>query len=360
MGGAERGTYEVARRLAEEGWRVEAVCLRDAGVVGEMLDRAGVRVTDRVSPGSRDPRAFLRLLAFFRDRRPDAVYFLDHTNAVFWGAAAARFAGVRARLMVVHTTGLWGGSSSFPFGVRAALPFLSRVIATAKGQANYLREAGIPAHKLALIRNGVETSSALSPEARASIRRELGLADEDLAVGMIAMFRPEKGHEVLFTAAEKLRAHHPRMRVFLIGDGPRREELVRRANDLGLTGTVRFLGLRPDAPRLAGAFDVVVLTSHPFVETLPYSLLEAISQGVPAVATRVGSLPEIVEEGGAGILVPPADPDAFGEALDLVLSDATLRRRLGERGRAWIQQEFSVERVVRETKALVRELAAEA
>jgi glycosyltransferase involved in cell wall biosynthesis len=343
MGGAERGTFEVARRLSEEGWRIEVVCLREPGVVGEMFERSGIRVTSGLCEGARDPRAFTRLHAFFRDRRAHAVYFLDHTNAVFWGAPAAWLAGVPARLMVVHTTGLWGGGSSLPLGVRAAMPFLSRVIATAKGQADYLREVGVPAHKLVLIRNGVETARTVTPEARSEIRRELGLGADDLAVGMIAMLRPEKAHEILLSAASRLKDAHPRMRIFLIGDGPRREELVTAASSMGLTGIVRFLGLRPDAPRLAAAFDVVVLTSHPLVETLPYSLLEA----------------EIVEEGGAGILVPPHDADAFADALGAVLGDGELRRRLGSQGRRWVAREFSVERVVRETASLVHELAGE-
>ncbi len=356
MGGAERGTLEIMRRLHRTGSTVETICLREAGVIGEMLEREGIRVVADLSPGARDPRGFLRLYRFFRDRGARAVYFLDHTNAVAWGAPAARAAGVPVRLMVMHTTGLWGGGSSLPVGVRLAIPSLSRVIATARGQAGYLRELGVPAHKLVTIRNGVDTTGPLSKTERRAIRAELGLAADDVAVGMVAMLRPEKSHETLFHAVARLKDDNPRLRVLLVGDGPRREELVTEAARLGLTGIVRFLGLRPDAPRLVGAFDVVVLTSLPLVETLPYSLLEAIAQGVPAIATRVGSLDEIVEQGGAGLLVPPGDPDAFATALGTVLADPALRADLGERGRRWIEREFSVERVVGETQALIDEL----
>jgi glycosyltransferase involved in cell wall biosynthesis len=356
MGGAERGTYEVVRRLHLDGADVDAVCLREAGVVGEMLASSGVPVVANLAPSSRDPRAFLRLRAHLMARRPHVVYFLDHTNATFWGTAAASSAGVPVRLLVMHTTGLWGGRSSLPLGVRLALRGMTRVIATANGQAAYLRELGIPMPKLVTIRNGVDIQEQVSPEDRAALRRELGLGDDHVAVGMVAMFRPEKGHEVLLDAVAALRDRHPNLRVFLVGDGPRREELVTAVDRRGLSGVVRFLGLRADAPRLVSAFDVVVLTSHPFVETLPYSLLEAIAQGVPAVATRVGSLTEIVEEGGAGLLVPPGDAEAFGRALHIVLADRRLREEMGRQGRAWVAREFSVERVVRETRELVDEL----
>jgi len=360
MGGAERGTYEVIRRLHLDGADVDTVCLREPGVVGEMLITDGVPVSHGVAPRASDPRAFVRLRGHLRSRRPHAVYFLDHTNATFWGTAAAVSAGVPVKLLVMHTTGLWGGGTSLPLGVRLALPAITRVIATANGQSGYLADLGVAREKLVTVRNGVDVEVQVTDEERAGYRRELGLTDDDVAVGMIAMFRPEKGHEVLFDAVAALRARHPRLRVFLVGDGPRREELVTEVDRRELGGVVRFLGLRPDAPRLASAFDVVVLTSHPFVETLPYSLPEAIAQGVPAVATRVGSLTEIVEEGGAGLLVPPGDAEAFGKALHTVLADRTLRESMGRRGRAWVAREFSVERVVRETRELVTACLGEA
>jgi len=281
------------------------------------------------------------------------LYLLDHTNAIVTGVLAARLAGVPVRTLVMHTTGHWGGASSLPLPVRAVMGGLTHVIATATGQSRYLAELGVPDDRLVTIRNGVETMERVSASERAALRRELGLGADDLAVGMIAMFRPEKAHEILFEAVSRLVDRHPGLRVYLVGDGPRREELVTHVARLGLSEVVRFLGLRKDAPRLSAAFDVVVLTSAPFVETLPFALLEAIAQGVPAVATRVGSLPEIVDDGGAGLLVPPGDVGAFTDALDQVLTNPELRQRLGAQGQEWICREFSVERVVTETRSLL-------
>jgi glycosyltransferase involved in cell wall biosynthesis len=357
MGGAERSTFELACRLRGDGDDVDAVALREPGAVGEMFMRSGVPFQAGLGGGPKSAMALAGLRRHFQRRRTEVVYFLDHTNAVFWGIGAARLARVPVRLMVMHTTGLWGGGNSLPLGVRAALPGLTRVIATAAGQETYLRRLGVPEAKLVTIRNGVDTCRRATPEERLHLRRELGLHDNDLAVGMIAMFRPEKAHEMLFEALRRLRPSFPNLRVFLVGDGPRREELVRAVDRMGLTNVVRFLGVRADAPRLAAAFDVVVLTSLPLVETLPFSLLEAIAQGVPAVATRVGSLAEIIEDGGAGYLVPPGDVDAFGRALAGMLSDPVLRQRLGTQGREWVCREFSVERVVRETRDLIGRLA---
>ncbi len=353
MGGAESSTFELARRLKTGGDQVDAVCLREPGVVGEMFERAGIPVASGLASRARDPRALVRLYRHFRRSGTQAVYFLDHTNAVFWGVPAAALARVPVRLMVFHTTGLWEGGTSLPAGVRAVQGGLTRAIATARGQEAYLRQLGVPGHKLVTIRNGVETGVKVSPEQRLKRRAELGLSGGDLAIGMVAMFRPEKAHEILLESVARLRDRFPRLRVFLVGDGPRREELVMAVDRMGLVGVVRFLGLRSDVPELVAAFDVVVLTSHPRVETLPFSLLEALSQGVPAVATRVGSLQEIVEEGGAGLLVPPGDPTAFSHALAEVLGDPELRSRLGTQGRDWVCREFNVDRVVTETRDLI-------
>jgi glycosyltransferase involved in cell wall biosynthesis len=353
MGGAERSTYEFARRLHGAGDVVDVVCLREAGEVGEMFRSAGVDVVSDLSPSARDPRTVSRLAQHFRTRSTDTIYFLDHTNAVFWGVQAARMARVPVRLLVVHTTGLWGGGSSLPAGIRSVLPGITHVIATARDQCEYLVELGIPRDKLDTIRNGVETGPELSSEDRLALRAELSIREDELAVGMTAMFRPEKAHEVLFDACTRLRERHPGLRVFLLGDGPRREELVTAVHARELGDIVTFLGLRRDAPRLAPAFDVVCLTSKPQVETLPFALLEAIACGVPAVATRVGSLAELVEDGGAGTLVPPDDTEAFSVALDRVLSDDTLRHEMGQSGRMWVKSQFSVERVVHETRELI-------
>ena len=354
MGGAERSTFELFHRMAADGADVDVVCLREKGLVGEMFARAGIPVRERLSLGRFDPTLAFRIFRHLRSRRSDVLYLLDHTNAIVASVPAARAAGIPVRAIVMHTTGHWGGGSSLPRPVKIVLGGVTHVIATASGQSRYLAGLGVPTDRLVTIRNGVDTLERVSPDERTALRAELALSPEDLAVGMIAMFRPEKAHEMLFEAVSRLRATHPNVRVFLVGDGPRREELVTAVDRLGLGGIVRFLGLRPDAPRLSAAFDVVVLTSAPFVETLPFALLEAIAQGVPAVATRVGSLPEIVDDGRAGFLVPPGDTDAFTDALNRVLEDPDLRRRLGAQGREWICREFSVERVVDETQRLLR------
>ena len=355
MGGAEASTFELGRRMMERGDQVDVVSLREPGVVGDMFREAGVPVVAGLADNPKDPRTLWKLIRHFRRRRTEAVYFLDHTNAVFWGIPAARLAGVPVRLMVFHTTGLADGGSSLPSGVRLVLGGVTRAIATARGQQDYLMSRGVPSEKLVIIRNGVETARPVSPEARGRRRTELGLTNDDLAVGMVAMLRPEKGHEVLFEAVKSLRSRFPTLRVFLVGDGPRREELVTSVDRMGLGGVIRFMGLQENVPELVAAFDVVVLTSYPRVETLPFSLLEALSQSVPAVATRVGSLPEIVEDGGAGYLVEPGDPVAFGEALARVLGDPELRRRLGTQGRDWVCREFNVERVVSQTRDLIKQ-----
>lgn len=151
-------------------------------------------------------------------------------------------------------------------------------------------------------------------------------------VTCVARLVPLKGHRVLLEALAALRARHPRLRCWLVGDGPLAAELRQHVRALGLEGCVRLWGRRDDVPRLLAATDVFVLPS--LQEVTPLAITEAQLAGLPVVATDVGGIPELVRHGESGWLVPPGDARALAAALDAVLSDPGLARRLGEAGRA--------------------------
>ncbi len=366
VGGAERIFSHLVRGLADR-FPVDVLALREPGPVGEELRAAGIRVTSRLTgAGKIDPFLIPRIHAYLRRGRFRAIYFLDHAHAVFHGVLASIGTDVRVRVMPVHTTGQWDGRPSLKRPIRLVRRRLDRIIAIAQAQRDYLvREEGVPPEQLVVIPNGVPLSQPDPQERRrrrSAARRELGLANEAMVIGITAVLRPEKNHELLLRAFARVRAGRPSARLCVAGDGPRRAALETESRRLGLEpgngpdAPVRFLGHRPDARALMPAFDLAVLSSHPRVETLPLSLIEAMDDALPVVATRVGALGELVEDGASGLLVPPGDEEALAGALARLLDDPGERRAMGERGQRIAAERYSVERMVDATERLLLDL----
>lgn len=368
VGGAERITGQVSVGLARHGIDSRWALLRDAGPEGEALRARGLPLETGLGPSRWAPHNVMRLAAYLKGVRPQALYLLDHQNAVVTGVLAARLAGVPRRFLAVHTTGLWGSDErsvrpSLPRGVRTVLPAITRVVAVADAQARYLREVErVPAARIIVIRNGIDVAAfAPGPErtARAeALRQELAPRTAGVAaapgpiLGVVAALRPEKGHALLLAALAPLWARLPGMCLLLVGEGPERGALEAAVQAAGLGGRVRFLGNRPDVADLLALFDVVALPSHPAVETLPLAVMEAMAAGKPVVATRVGSLAELVDDEVTGRLVPPNDAAALGAALEPLLADAALRERYGRAGRIRAA-EFRIEETIARTAALL-------
>lgn len=191
--------------------------------------------------------------------------------------------------------------------------------------------------------------------ARDEVRRELGITDAEIVVGIVANFRREKAYEVwLDAASEALRSPVP-FRFVSVGQGPLEDEMRARVTAMGLGDRVQLLGYRDDAVRVMSAFDIFTLSSRH--EGLPVSLMDALALGLPVVATAVGGIKEAVTDGAEGRLVPPDDPSALAAAYIEVAGDRTrlaaMARAAAERGRA-----FGMEAPTRQLEALYASIAA--
>jgi glycosyltransferase involved in cell wall biosynthesis len=175
------------------------------------------------------------------------------------------------------------------------------------------------------------------------LRRELGIDPAQPVIGTVAQLRPEKALDVLIDATAKLRDKYPGLHLVIAGEGREREPLERLIAAQGMQGAVHLLGYRLDVPDVLASFDVAVCCSD--FEGGPLSVMEYMDAGLPIVATDVGGLPELIEDGVSGLLVPPRDPAALAGAIEALLEDQTKAERLGrearERGRrhgvdAWV------------------------
>jgi glycosyltransferase involved in cell wall biosynthesis len=193
--------------------------------------------------------------------------------------------------------------------------------------------------RVVVVPNGAAARPA-APGDRERVRSALGLGPADLAITMLGVLRPGKGHDVAMAAVSALRTRFPALKLLIVGDGPTRADVARLA--AGLEGSVLLTGHRDDVPEVLAASDALV---HPTErDAFPTALLEAMAAGLPIVATAVGGIPEIVVDGTTGLLIrPQAGAEGLADALRRLLDDPALRARLGAAGRRRFEERFTAE-----------------
>jgi glycosyltransferase involved in cell wall biosynthesis len=306
------------------------------------------------------PRAVLRLARYLRQNRI-AVLHAHLFDPSIVGLLAAAVAGTRVRVLTRHYSDYhtrihkaWHVRLD-----RLCNRLAHRVIAVSQHTAAHLvAEEGAPPGKVETILNGVDFERLLPapPDACAEARRELGAEDAWLLV-VPARLHPEKGHGVLFRALPGLcrRLARPLV-VALAGQGPFEAAYRQELALLDCSDAVRFLGFRRDLPRLIQAADAVVLPS--VAEAFGLVLVESLYLGTPVVSTTAGGIPEIVDDGIDGVLVPPGDTQALEDALATLLGDPPAVQRLAGAGRTKVETRFRFETMVRSYERVYEGLLA--
>jgi L-malate glycosyltransferase len=332
--------------------------LREHGVAsvlfappGPLLERMRAEGFDTVAwdpRGEWDVGALIAARAALRRARPDVVH--AHTaHAHTLGVAAARLAGVPA--VVVSRRVDFAVATNPLSALKYRMP-VDRYLCISRGVRAVLAEAGIPDTRLALVPSGIEfPDERAGPETAADLRATIGVPVETPIVGTVAALAPHKNHADLLLAARRVVDRGASAHFVWIGEGKCRSALERRRAELGLVERVHLLGFREDARGLMRQFTVFALASY--LEGLCTSLLDAEIRGVPIVATRTGGIPELVEHGASGLLVPPRDPASLAEAILEALADPAARARRAARAEITVQA-FRAENMVAGTLAEYR------
>jgi glycosyltransferase involved in cell wall biosynthesis len=346
---------EFALRLDRAGFEPSIVCLDSYGQVGKEIASHGVAAVNGIMRSRFDPLGPWRLRRALREIGTDLLLCLDHRNAIILGAISSL--GTQRRVFVaVHSTRQWGGRRSLGSTTSWFLRFVDRVLAVGENQADYLsKEEGVTPDKIAIVPNGIELSQFDGMPSGEEARASLGLPERCRVVGIVAVLRPEKNHELFLEAAAAVAKQVEDVQFAIVGGGARREGLEKLAAELGISERTLFTGERSDGRELIQAFDVAVLCSHPVVETLPLFLMEAMASSKPIVATRVGDVPSLVENGKNGLLVSPGSREELSGAVVRLLKDESLRNEMGRNGREKVAREFSLDRSVRMFQDLIEE-----
>ena len=313
---------------------------KDGSPLAARLRERGIDPVHAPISGLLKPSAFRSVRRHLAERRPDVVHtHLGYSDLL--GGAAARSLGIPA-VASIHVMQWERGVRD---AVKLRLMALARRLGTVKTitVSEAAREAFLATgwerpERVVAIHNGI--AAQCEPGAGRRIRRELGLGPDALVAASVAVLRAGKGHDVALAAVQRLRERLPQLRLLIVGDGPARSKVQRLAAPLG--ETVIMTGHREDVMSLLDAVDVLV---HPsFVDAFPTALLEAMAAGVPVLASSVGGIPEIVDDGETGLLIGPS-PDAatLSRGLERLVLDSQLRRRLGEAGRQRFERRFTVD-----------------
>jgi len=307
---------------------------------------------------ARDAVAVLRLAFMLRD--VDLVH-THSSKAGILGRAAARLAGVPG---IVHTVHGWSFNDVQPAAARSLYVEVERAAARVTDRivcvSRFDRDRGLlrgigHASQYRIVRSGIDPSLYRAPAgARARIREILGAGPDDVLVGSIANFKPQKGPLDFVAAAKIARERNPHMRFVVAGDGELRPAAERAIAEAGLGGFVHLLGWRDDVAELLAAMDIFLLTS--LYEGLPRVVLQAMAAGVPVVATDTGGVAEVVLEGETGRLVPPGNPAAAAAAIADLAEDPETRRSLALTARSRLGEEFDRRRMVRDLEDLYDEV----
>jgi glycosyltransferase involved in cell wall biosynthesis len=351
LGGAEMLLGQFAAAAPQVGIRLRVTYLEDGdgNPAAEPLRAAGIEPVHLDASGRPSARHLRVMRDHIRAVRPDVV----HTHL----GTSDRVGGVASRSLGIPTVSTIHAVMPQRTGVervKGALFMLSqrycaaRVITVSESARRaYLKQSWGMDKRVVRIYNGVDI--AATPGSGAAVRHELGIGASDLLVGMVSALRPEKGHDIAITAIAALRQRFPHLRLLIAGQGPNAAELARLAAPLG--DTVVLAGRLTDVARVFDALDVCLHPSR--MDAFPTTLIEALATSVPVLASAVGGIPEIIDDGVTGVLVAaPPSADTLADELGLLLADPTRRRALAGAGRRAYLEHFTARPWVEDTRAL--------
>lgn len=343
VGGMEHFVLRLAAAQKEHGHEVSVFALQ-GGPLADETERLGLPTN--ILPGQNKAARALNAALLLRRLRPDIAHAHNQTS-LHYAVLAKRLAAAQ---VVMTNHGQGQGSPRTP-SVKE-WRHTDAIVAVSQAVAERMETPSVQ-DKIRVILNGITPTPPV--RSREAVRSELRLSDKTVGI-IVARIDGLKGHECLIRALAQLPKDAAGTLTMLIaGDGGQRENMAHLAGSLGLSDQqIRFLGFRSDVSDLLAAADFFVLPS--LTEGLPLSVLEAMSQRLPIIATPVGGIPELVDDGTHGLLVPVNDSVALASAITTLSCDRCLRNRYGEAGHQRVISEFSFEAMTDQYEALYADL----
>lgn len=357
-GGAQRYCFDIATRLPRDKFEVAVM----AGTPGELIEKlktAGVRTV--AIPGlSRDIRwlgellTLKRLISILCNERPDVLH-LSSPKMAGLGALAGRVLGIPKIIITIHG---WSFFEDRSFIARSAIWFFSWLTAVLAYKVILITSLDfqaakkfpfMPKNKFVLIPNGIHTSLHFMERgaARKTLKNLAPFDEASFIIGTVAELTPNKNLPTLIKAVAEL---PPGISCVIIGSGEKKDELKKLIDKFGLAKRVFLTGFVADAQQLLPGFDCFVMSSTK--EGLPYVIMEAMAAGLAVVGTKVGGIPDLIQDGETGLLVPPKEPSLLAQKLFWLVEHPELRASLIQKAGIRVNSEFSLDKMVKRTVGL--------
>ena len=347
VGGGQKLTALIAKGLHQRGVDVTVVSLGVAGYYGDYLDAAGVPVvTMGFGDGGtavnwgRAPRSLASFVRLFSRERWDIVHtHMFRTAVLTTGIAKATGAKVLGTSHRVYFPRVQ------PVTERALSTLQSGIVVDSRAVGEILMaKTGIPAEKYIAIHNGIDEDEFADAPSKEQARKDLHLPAGEILIGCVAALAEHKGQRFLIEAIQRLLSEGFDVRLVLVGGGADEDNLRAKVDALGVVDRVDLLGVRTDLARVLSALDVLALPS--IFEGFGIVQAEGMLMGLPVVATNAGGALEVVDEGETGFLVPYGDVTALTDRLRLLVKNPAMRQEMGIKGKAKVEREFTVDRMV--------------
>ncbi|MFH1417240.1 MAG: glycosyltransferase, partial [Planctomycetota bacterium] len=343
-GGAELMLLSLVKHLDRRDVQPHILCLKEAGMLAQAFRAQDVPVFEGVLRFKTDAAVILRIHRLLVENEIDIVV-VAHSGGdrMFWSTLAARTLDLPV-VVWSHWFPTPGHKHIEPVN-RALYRWIDAFVAIGeKHRLALIRHAHVPAGRITVIRNAIEVDRFLGAAGRDEARRRLHLAEEHVAIGIVANMRPEKRHDVFIDAAGALAPKRPAFRFFIIGGGPERDAVQAAASRSGLDHeTLRLLGPRDDVAELLPGLDIVCLCSE--VECFSVSMLESAAAGCAFIGPDVGCLTEFLEHGRTGHLIRPADVASLTDAMAELGDAPELRARLARTAQDRVVREFGADQM---------------
>ncbi len=359
IGGAEVMVDRLVRGLGHF-YRLSVACLDEVGELGERLKRDGIPVYELGRRQGFDWRCVRRLLACAK--KEGATLIHAHQYTPFAYAAAMRVMGGRPQVLFTEHGRFYPDRSSLKrrwFNRLMTKP-TDRFVAVGKDVREALvNHEGISERRIEVVYNGIDLAQIRSHlSCREDVRGKLGFGGQDFLVLQVARLDKIKDHATALRTMALVAEAEPHIHLVIVGDGPERSQIDQDIARLRLGGRVKMLGMRRDVPQLLAAADAFLLTS--VSEGIPVTVIEAMATGVPVVATSVGGLPELIEDGTSGLLAPRGDAKGLAAALGRLAHNDDLTAQLVSAGRRRAEQHFSERQMTTRYAEIYAEMLANA